>query len=96
MFRNRTSAVPALVLTVLLAGCQKDAGANPPAAAPAAAVEPKTDDEKTLYAMGIVMGRNLTSLGLSEADLEMLKLGMARSEERRGGKECRCRWSPYH
>ena len=36
MFRNRTSAVPALVLTVLLAGCQKDAGANPPAAAPAA------------------------------------------------------------
>lgn len=75
MFRNRTSAVPALVLTVLLAGCQKDAGANPPAAA--SAVEPKTDDEKTLYAMGIVMGRNLTPLGLSEADLEMLKLGMA-------------------
>ncbi|CAG0955921.1 putative FKBP-type peptidyl-prolyl cis-trans isomerase [Anaerolineae bacterium] len=76
MFRNRTSAVPALVLTVLLAGCQKDAGANPPAAAPAAAVEPKTDDEKTLYAMGIVMGRNLTSLGLSAAELDMLKVGM--------------------
>ena len=76
MFRNRTSAVPALVLTVLLAGCQKDAGANPPAAAPAAAVEPKTDDEKTLYAMGIVMGRNLTALGLSAAELDMLKVGM--------------------
>lgn len=76
MFRNRTSAVPALVLTVLLAGCQKDAGANPPVAAPAAAVEPKTDDEKTLYAMGIVMGRNLTALGLSAAELDMLKVGM--------------------
>ena len=76
MFRNRTSAVPALVLTVLLAGCQKDAGANPPAAAPAAAVEPKTDDEKTLYALGIVMGRNLTSLGLAAAELDMLKVGM--------------------
>ena len=23
-------------------------------------------------------------------------LGMARSEERRVGKECRSRWSPYH
>ena len=74
MFRNRTSAVPALVLTVLLAGCQKDAGAAAPAA-PAAA-ELKTDDEKTLYAMGIVMGRNLAGLDLVEADLEVLMLGM--------------------
>lgn len=78
MFRNRTSAVSALVLSAFLAGCQKDAGATTPAAAPAAAaVDPKTDDEKTLYAMGLVMGRNLTGLGLSEADLEMLKLGMS-------------------
>jgi FKBP-type peptidyl-prolyl cis-trans isomerase FkpA len=75
MFRNRTSAVTALVLTAFLAGCQKDAGAAAPAAA-AAAVEPKTDDEKTLYVMGIVMGRNLAGLELTAADLEMLKLGM--------------------
>ena len=75
MFRNRTSAVTALVLSAFLAGCQKDAGAAAPAAP--AAVEPKTDEEKTLYVMGIVMGRNLTPLGLSEADLEMLKLGMS-------------------
>ena len=27
----------------------------------------------------------------NEGDL----VGAARSEERRGGKECRCRWSPY-
>ena len=40
MFRNRTSAVAALVLSTFLAGCQKDAGAAPPSAAPAAAVEP--------------------------------------------------------
>lgn len=73
MFRNRTSAVAALVLSTFLAGCQKDAGAAAPAPA---AVEPKTDEEKTLYVMGIVMGRNLAPLGLSEADLEMLKLGM--------------------
>ena len=82
MFRNRASAVPALVLALLLVGCQKDAGATTPAATPApaapavAAGDPKTDDEKTLYVMGIVMGRNLAGLGLSESDLQMLKLGM--------------------
>ena len=77
MFRNRTSAVTALVLALFLAGCQKDAGATAPAAAAPAAVEPKTDDEKILYAMGIVMGRNLTGLDLSAADLEMLKIGLS-------------------
>lgn len=77
MFRNRTSASSALVLALLLAGCQKDAGATTPAApVTPAAVEPKTDDEKILYAMGLVMGRNLTGLDFSPADLEMLKLGM--------------------
>lgn len=76
MFRNRTSAVPAFALALLLAGCQKDAGATAPAATTPAAVEPKTDDEKVLYAMGIVMGRNLAGLELSAADLDMLKIGM--------------------
>ena len=62
MFRNRTSAVYGPRPRPFLAGCQKDAGATapaPPAPAAPAAVEPKTDDEKILYAMGIVMGRNL-------------------------------------
>jgi FKBP-type peptidyl-prolyl cis-trans isomerase len=82
MFRTRTSAVPALVLAMFLAGCQKDAGASAPVAAgptavPAAAAnQPTTDEQKTLYVMGVVMGRNLAGLGLSEAELEMLKLGM--------------------
>lgn len=77
MFRNRTSAVPALVLTAFLAGCQKDAGAAAPAAEAAKpGAELKTDDEKTLYAMGIVMGRNLGSLGLSEAEMAILTQGM--------------------
>ena len=78
MFRNRTSAALALVLALSLTGCQKDAGATaPPASAtPAAASGPQSDEQKTLYAMGLVMGRNLSGLGLSEADLEMLTLGM--------------------
>src|SRR3712207_9261731 len=37
---------------------------------------------------------------LAEADLESLRGALegaqARSEERRVGKECRSRWSPYH
>src|SRR5687767_15900336 len=33
---------------------------------------------------------------LFEADEEMKELGGPRSEERRVGKECRSRWSPYH
>lgn len=77
MFRNRTSAASALVLALLLAGCQKDAGAQAPAAATTpAAGDLKTDDEKTLYAMGLVMGRNLAGLELSAADLEVLSKGL--------------------
>src|SRR5690348_14680861 len=34
--------------------------------------------------------------GLSGADLARRAVVQARSEERRVGKECRSRWSPYH
>ena len=36
--------------------------------------------------------RRLESMGVRQADC----LSEARSEERRVGKECRSRWSPYH
>ena len=29
-------------------------------------------------------------------DLNFAQIGLIRSEERRVGKECRSRWSPYH
>ena len=36
-------------------------------------------------------------LGLIRADADLVrKLSGLRSEERRVGKECRSRWSPYH
>ena len=41
-----------------------------------AAVELKTDDQKTLYALGLVMSDNLTSFNLSEGDLELVKAGL--------------------
>src|SRR5256886_17376745 len=44
-------------------------------------------------------GRDLTTLGRSEMRRlrqEMQLVFQDRSEERRVGKECRSRWSPYH
>ena len=35
-------------------------------------------------------------LGMKHAAPIMMKQGSGRSEERRVGKECRSRWSPYH
>lgn len=64
-------------LLLAVAGCNAPAAANPvaaPAAAGAAAPGASTgalntDDEKTLYALGLVMGRNMQPFDLSEADL---------------------------
>ena len=40
-------------------------------------------------------GEELIASG-SKPDLLFLDIQMPRSEERRVGKECRSRWSPYH
>ena len=32
----------------------------------------------------------------TESDCILADIGLSRSEERRVGKECRSRWSPYH
>ena len=42
----------------------------------AAAQEPKTDEQKTLYAIGIAVSQSLSVLNLSEAELEMVKVGL--------------------
>ena len=41
---------------------------------------------KTLYGLEEILAGELLSLGANDI----------RSEERRVGKECRSRWSPYH
>ena len=38
----------------------------------------------------------LQVLGFTAAETKVRNAGLARSEERRVGKECRSRWSPYH
>ena len=42
---------------------------------------------ETIVSLGNVAGRNYDRMGFD---------GGERSEERRVGKECRSRWSPYH
>ena len=44
--------------------------------------------------LGIVGGNKLGFAGVAEA--YQTALSLTRSEERRVGKECRSRWSPYH
>jgi FKBP-type peptidyl-prolyl cis-trans isomerase FkpA len=54
-------------LAVIVAGASAAVAAGP---------ELKTDDQKTLYAVGLVLSRNLAPLNLSEAELEFVKEGM--------------------
>lgn len=42
----------------------------------AMAAEPKSEEQKTLYAIGLAISRNLGTFNLSEADLEMIKAGL--------------------
>ena len=45
-------------------------------AAVAATPEMKTDDQKTLYALGLLISQNLSSFGLTEAEVEIVKAGL--------------------
>jgi FKBP-type peptidyl-prolyl cis-trans isomerase FkpA len=54
----------AVTMVVALGGCARFGGA------------PKTDDDKTLYALGMIIGRNLSDFNLSPRDLEVVKSGI--------------------
>jgi len=53
--------------------------ASIPCFAIAAGAEPKTDEQKTFYALGLLIGQNLASFNLSAAELELVKSGLADS-----------------
>ncbi len=59
----------ALAVCVAAAACTKKVQAP--------AVDLKTEDEKTLYALGLVMSENLNTFGLSEAEVELVKAGFS-------------------
>ena len=62
----------------------------------------KMDDKKTAQSLRALIkapdpGRKITKIGFIIFWIpEPIGITNARSEERRVGKECRSRWSPYH
>jgi FKBP-type peptidyl-prolyl cis-trans isomerase FkpA/FKBP-type peptidyl-prolyl cis-trans isomerase FklB len=46
-------------------------------AAGATTLELKTDEQKTLYALGLLISQNLSTFGLTEAEVEIVKAGIA-------------------
>jgi FKBP-type peptidyl-prolyl cis-trans isomerase FkpA len=64
--------VVSLVGTLLASsGCSKLGGGG--------SVTPQTDDEKTLYAWGLMLGRNAQALSLTPRELEVVKAGLTDS-----------------
>jgi len=74
----RKAALLGLLASLAVVSC-KGAGA-------AADPELKSDNQKTLYALGLVVSQNLAQFNLSEADLEYVKAGMVDGVLKRGEK----------
>ena len=72
---TRKLAVTALLVVAVAAtsACQAKKEETKAPAAPAG----KTEDEKTVYAIGVMMGRQISNFGLSPAEIEALKQGVA-------------------
>ena len=66
----KTSVHWLLLLTTLTGFACKGGAASGP-------IELKTDDQKTLYALGLVVGKNLSSFGLDPAELALVEAGIA-------------------
>jgi FKBP-type peptidyl-prolyl cis-trans isomerase FkpA/FKBP-type peptidyl-prolyl cis-trans isomerase FklB len=57
------------VLVLLIAGCARQAETT--------AVEPQTEEQKTLYAIGVALSQQLQAFGLSEKELQFVNAGLA-------------------
>jgi FKBP-type peptidyl-prolyl cis-trans isomerase FkpA len=71
----RTHVGP-IVLAIAVAGCQNQGATRP--------VELKTEEQKTFYTLGLLLGRNLQPFNLKPQELELVKQGLSDSV---GGKK---------
>ena len=55
-------------LVTLAASCNKQGGGS--------AAQPKTDDDKTFYALGLDIGKNIDVFSLQPAEIELVKAGL--------------------
>jgi FKBP-type peptidyl-prolyl cis-trans isomerase FkpA len=58
--------IAVMLVTGALAGCQRFGGGG----------TPTTEDDKTLYALGMIIGRNLNDFNLTPRELDVVKSGM--------------------
>jgi len=67
-----------LAVALALAGCNKPADNKSPGGggATGAGSNPESEDQKTLYALGMSIGRSIAVFGLSAEELEFVKAGM--------------------
>ena len=64
---------------------------------PIAELDSKVDELRALATSGSDIGDEISRIEDKTAEaLSDLYANLTRSEERRVGKECRSRWSPYH
>jgi FKBP-type peptidyl-prolyl cis-trans isomerase len=71
----KTQVSLVLAATLSLGACQAAPSSGKPEP-PKPAVALETEDQKTLYAIGLVISQNLAPLGLTEADLSAIEAGI--------------------
>jgi FKBP-type peptidyl-prolyl cis-trans isomerase len=72
--RATVAAAFAVIAALALSACPQKTD-TPAGSAPASALE--TDDQKTLYALGLALARNLEPFNLTEPELDLVKQGLA-------------------
>jgi FKBP-type peptidyl-prolyl cis-trans isomerase FkpA len=76
MIKSSTAYLTMGSLVLCLAACKAKASDPAPAAA---AANLQTDEQKTLYALGLVLGRNVKVFNLTPEELELVKKGISDS-----------------
>lgn len=72
-----TSSPRILLCVFTLATALSAPGCQAATQAPPATAALQTEDQKTLYALGLMLGRNLTAFGLTPAELDVVKRGIS-------------------
>jgi FKBP-type peptidyl-prolyl cis-trans isomerase FkpA len=80
MIKKPTAYLTACSLVLALSACGNKAPEKATASpAAAAAAGPQTDEQKTLYALGLLLGRNVKVFNLTPEELELVKKGLSDS-----------------
>ena len=70
------AAAVAAVLALAAAGCQSGGAPAPSPSPSAAAGALQTDDQKTIYTLGVILGKNVSNLSLTPEELALVQKGL--------------------